>query len=180
MDCSPPGSPVPGILQGRILEWVAISFSDYITVNLYHTVTCYSAKGWQPCTGRAVCHGCCVCMGVGSSTRTEAGRCTAQRKIKVHRLNFKYIILCVNHSVVSDSAIPWTGACQVPLSIEFSRQEYPRGLPFPSPGGLPDPGIELRSSALQTDSLPSGPQGKPKYICYTAMTSVFSVRASSL
>ena len=103
IDGSPPDSPVSGILQARTLEWVAISFSDYITVNLYHAVTCYSAKGWQPRTGRAVCHGCCVCMGVGSSTRTEAGRCTAQRKIKVHRLNFKYIILCVNHSVVSDS-----------------------------------------------------------------------------
>ena len=44
----------------------------------------------------------------------------------------------------------------------FSRQEYWSGLPFPSPGYLPDPGIEPRSLALQADSLPAEPQGKPK------------------
>ena len=42
---------------------------------------------------------------------------------------------------------PWTIARQVPLSMEFSRQEYWSGLPFPSPGDLPDPGIELTSLA---------------------------------
>ena len=46
-------------------------------------------------------------------------------------------------------ATPWTVACQAPLSMRFSRQEYWSGLPFPSPGGLPDPGIEPRSPALQ-------------------------------
>ena len=46
---------------------------------------------------------------------------------------------------------------QAPLSIGFSRQEYWSGLPFPSPGDLPNPGIEPRSPALQADSLPSGP-----------------------
>ena len=51
--------------------------------------------------------------------------------------------------------IPWTVACQAPLSMEFSRQEYWSGLPFPSPGDLPDPGIEPGSPALQADSLPS-------------------------
>ena len=50
---------------------------------------------------------------------------------------------------------------QAPLSIEFSRQEYWSGLPFPSPGDLPDPGTELRSPALQADSLPSEPPAKP-------------------
>ena len=43
----------------------------------------------------------------------------------------------------------------------FSRQEYWKGLPFPSPGELPDPGIEPRSPALQADTLPSEPPGKP-------------------
>ena len=47
------------------------------------------------------------------------------------------------------------------LSMEFSRQEYWSGLPFPSPGNLPDPGIESRSSALQVDVLQSEPPGKP-------------------
>ena len=49
---------------------------------------------------------------------------------------------------------PWTGAHQAPLSIRFSRQEYWSGLPFPSPGDLPDPGIKPRTPALQADSLP--------------------------
>ena len=52
-------------------------------------------------------------------------------------------------------------AWQAPLSMEFSRQEYWSGLPFPSPGHLPDPGIKPRSLALQADSLPSEPPGKP-------------------
>ena len=50
---------------------------------------------------------------------------------------------------------PWTVACQAPLSMGFSRQEYWSWLPFPSPGDLPDPGIEPGSPALQVDSLPT-------------------------
>ena len=49
-------------------------------------------------------------------------------------------------------ATPWTVACQAPLSMRFSRQEYWSGLPFSSPGDLPNPGIEPRSPALQADS----------------------------
>ena len=49
-------------------------------------------------------------------------------------------------------ATPWTVAYQDPLSMGFSRQEYWSGLPFPSPGDLPDPGIELGSPALQADA----------------------------
>ena len=52
---------------------------------------------------------------------------------------------------------PWTVAHQASPSMEFSRHEYWGGLPFPSPGDLPDPGIELRSPALQADALPSEP-----------------------
>ena len=52
--------------------------------------------------------------------------------------------------------IPWTVACQAPPSMGFSRQEYWSGLSFPSPGDLPDPGIEEpRSPALQADDLPT-------------------------
>ena len=50
---------------------------------------------------------------------------------------------------------PWTAAYQASLSMGFSRQEYWSGLPFPSPGDLPDPGIEPRSPALCTDALPT-------------------------
>ena len=57
-------------------------------------------------------------------------------------------------------ATPWTVAYKSPLSMEFSRQEYWNGLPFPSPGDLPDPGIEPGSPTLQADALPSEPSGK--------------------
>ena len=50
---------------------------------------------------------------------------------------------------------PWTVTHQASLSMGFSRQEYWSRLPFPSPGDLPNPGIELRSAALQADSLPT-------------------------
>ena len=55
----------------------------------------------------------------------------------------------------------WPVTLQAPLSMGFSRQEYWSGLPCPSPGDLSNPGIELRSPALQVDSLPSEPPGKP-------------------
>ena len=58
-------------------------------------------------------------------------------------------------------ATPWTVAYQAPPSMRFSWQEYWSGLPFLSPGDLPDPEIELRFPALQADSLPSEPPGKP-------------------
>ena len=58
-------------------------------------------------------------------------------------------------------ATPWTVVHQAPLSMGFSRQEYWSGLPFPSPGDLPNPGIKLRSPALQADALTSEPPGKP-------------------
>ena len=57
-------------------------------------------------------------------------------------------------------ATPWTIACQAPLSMGFSRQEYWNGLPFPSPGDLLDPGIEPESPALQVDSSPTELQGE--------------------
>ena len=56
---------------------------------------------------------------------------------------------------------PWTVACQAPLVMEFSRQEYWSGLPFPSPGDLPKPGIKPGTPALPADSLMSEPPGKP-------------------
>ena len=52
-------------------------------------------------------------------------------------------------------ATPWTLTCQAPLSVGFSRKEHWSGLPFSSPGDLPEPGIEPRSPALQADSLPT-------------------------
>ena len=57
--------------------------------------------------------------------------------------------------------ISWTIACQAPLSMGFFRQEYWSGLLFPSPGDLPDPGIEPGSPVLQVELSPSEPPGKP-------------------
>ena len=79
----------------------------------------------------------------------------------------KYYIYCccrlVAKSKVSNSfAIPWTVACQIPLSMEFSRQEYWSGLPFPPPEDLLDPGIKpssLISPALGRRVLPRSPLG---------------------
>ena len=71
-------------------------------------------------------------------------------KVKVKLLN------CVRLFVT-----PWTVAYRVPPSMGFSRQEYWSGLPFPSPGALPDPGTEPGSSALQVDAVMSEPPGKP-------------------
>ena len=59
---------------------------------------------------------------------------------------------------------------QAPLSMGFSRQEYWHGLPFPSSGDLPDPGIELRSPALQGDALPSELLGKPRNLAQGDVT----------
>ena len=58
-------------------------------------------------------------------------------------------------------ATPWTVAYQASPSMGFSRQEYWNGLPFPSPGDLPDPGIEPKSPTLEADTLTSEPPGKP-------------------
>ena len=55
---------------------------------------------------------------------------------------------------------PWTIAHQAPPSMGFSRQEHWSGLPFPSPGDLPNPGIEPRSPTLEADALTSEPPGK--------------------
>ena len=67
----------------------------------------------------------------------------------------------VSHTVVSDSAIPWTVAHQAPPSTGFSRQEYWSGLPFPYPGDLSNSGIEPRPPTLQADSLLLSCQGSP-------------------
>ena len=67
---------------------------------------------------------------------------------------------------------PWTVACLASLSMGFSRQEYWSGLPFPSPGDLPNSGIKPGSPALQADSLPTEPLGKssenyPNFLHYS-------------
>ena len=70
-------------------------------------------------------------------------------------------IVIASHPVMSNSATLWFVAHQFPPSMGFSRQEYSSGLPFFSPGGLPNLRTEPWSPALQADSSPSEPPGKP-------------------
>ena len=72
-----------------------------------------------------------------------------------------WIQLLFSRSVVSDSVTPWTVARQVPLTMGFLRQESWRGLPFPSPGDLPDPRIEPMSPALACGFFTTQPPRKP-------------------
>ena len=67
----------------------------------------------------------------------------------------------VSYSVISDSATPWTVAHQAPVSMGFPRQEHWSGLPFPSPGNLPNQGSDLCLLHWQVDSFPLSHQGSP-------------------
>ena len=79
-------------------------------------------------------------------------------------------VLVKSLSCVQLFATSWTVAHQAPPSMEFSRQEYWIGMSFPSPGALPDPGIEPGSSALPADALSSEPPGKQgKSLCNTSL-----------
>ena len=85
-----------------------------------------------------------------------------KRELNCHRIlliDFENVCLGGGGDLVTKLcptlASPWSVARQAPLSMGFSRQEYWNRLPFPSPGDLPDPGIEPASPALQADSLPT-------------------------
>ena len=72
-----------------------------------------------------------------------------------------FVHACSVALAMSNSVTLWTTACQAPLSLGFSRQEYRSGLPFPSSGDRPDPGIKPMSPELQADSLLLSHQGSP-------------------
>ena len=83
-----------------------------------------------------------------------------------------YTVKVKSPSHVRLFATPWTVACQAPLSMGFSRQEYWSGLPFPSPGDLPDPGIKPGSPALRADALPSEAPGKLGSMCILILNDI--------
>ena len=131
MDCSLPGSSVHGIFQARILEWAAISFS----------------RGTSQPRDRTR-----VSSIVGRHFTVWA---TLNGKIHVNFVGFfgfyknpKSIFVVQLLSCVWLFVTPWTIAHQALLSMGFPRQEYWSGLPFPSPGDLPDLGIKPVSPAL--------------------------------
>ena len=82
--------------------------------------------------------------------------CKATKPVKVKGKSLSHVRLF---------ATTWTVAYQASPSMGFSRQEYQSGLPFPSPGDLPDPEIEPGSPALQADTSPSEPPGKMCHNC---------------
>ena len=100
-----------------------------------------------------------------SYQQTHFGTSLSQVPWKDRSSNFLWchlgcaVLSCSSH--IRLFATPWNVAHQAPLSMLFSRQEYWSGLPFPSPGDLPNPGMELWSPTLQADSLPSELPVKP-------------------
>ena len=121
---------VHGILQARILEWVASPFSKESSQPMDRTQ---------------------VSLIVGrffTSQATKEAFSNERKKVK-------------SLSHVQLFATPQVVAYQASLSMEFSRQEYQSGLPFPSPGDLPVSGIRPGSPALKAKALPSEPPGKP-------------------
>ena len=96
-------------------------------------------------------------------------------------LDCLHILTCISESEVKVKSLsrvwlfvtPWTVAYQAPLSMGFSRQEYWSGLPFPSPGHLPNPGIKPGSPTLEADALTSEPPGKPKQMLSFGIYNIF-------
>ena len=106
---------------------------------------CINLEGWDgEADGREVQKGAGICIPMADSCR---GLTSEPEKLL---------------SLAQLFVTPQTIAYQAHPSMEFSRQEHWSGLPFPSPGDLPNPGIEPRSPALQADALPSEPPGKPR------------------
>ena len=99
--------------------------------------------------------------GIIISTEEGKGRISPRVWFLIGGIMTNSCFLLFSWSVVSDSfATTWTVAHQVPLSMEFPRQEHWSGLPFPSPGDLPDPGTEPVSPALVGRFFTIEPPGK--------------------
>ena len=131
LDCIPSGSSVRGILQARLLEWVAMP----------------SARGYSRPRDRT--YNFCVSCIVGRFCMCWTMRGLYSEKVQVW-VTQSYPALCDPMDCSSPG-----------LSVEFSRPEHWSGLACPPPGDLPDPRIQPRSPALQADSPPSEPPGKP-------------------
>ena len=104
-----------------------------------------------------------------AAVKSQTGQCWREISHRnLYVLSDGIIMVCLFSIIVSVSCslaklfvTLWTIACQAPLSMGLLSQEYWSRLPFPPPGDLPDAGIEPRSPALQADSLPPKPPGKP-------------------
>ena len=131
MDCSPPDCSVHATLQARILEWVAMPSSRGSSLPRDQTGNLLHLLHWQ------------------AGSLPLAPLYFPWKKMKVKSLSHVQLF-----------ATPRTVAYQAPLSMVFSRQEYQRRVPGPSPGDLPHPGkTHPGSPTLQADALPSEPSG---------------------
>ena len=133
MDCSPPGSSVHGILQARILEWVAIPFS----------------KGSSQTQG--LNSGLLHCRQTKDSLPTELQGSPIET----------YFCICSLCPPCFCQEYYLQRACHAPLSTRFSRREYWNGLLFPSPGRCPDQGSDPYLLHWQVDSLALSHQESP-------------------
>ena len=127
MDCSPPDCSVHATLQARVLEWVAMPSSRGSSLPRDQTGNLLHLLHWR------------------AGSLPLAPLYFPWKKAKVKSLSHVQLFATLR-----------TVAYQAPLSVVFSRQEYQRGMPGPSPGDLPHPG----SPTLQADALPSEPSGK--------------------
>ena len=111
---------------------------------------------WLSLLYRKGCVYVCVC--VCARVRSEQGLLNMAKLCNL--LNCGGLVTKLCPTLVTT----WTVACQAPLSIGFSRQEYWCGLPFPSPGDLPDPGIKPTSPALTGRFFTTEPPGNPSLV----------------
>ena len=182
------GSSVHGIFKARIVEWVAISSSrgsslprDKICVTFIDRWLLYHWATWQAhllgiSSVTQSCPSLCDptdCSTPGFPVHHQLPELTQTHVHRVsdaiqpsHPLSSPSPPACTGcGGLVTKScptlATPWTVACQAPLSMGLSRQEYWSGLPFSSQVDLPDPGIKPGSPALQAESLPAELLGKP-------------------
>ena len=140
-DHSTPGSSVHRILQARILEWVANPFSrGFSQPRDWIWVSCIAGRFFTMWPTREVHN---FLSASYSLEGMDAYACHVQL--------LSHVLLFV---------MPWTVACMTPLSRGFSKQAYWSRLPVPPPADLPDPGIELTSSALAGKLFTTVPSGK--------------------
>ena len=158
VDCSSPGSSVHGILQARILEWVTISFSRESSLPRDPTqISCTAGRFFAIWATRET-----------PKYQSRYGIQNAMKKLNKHTCLIYCVCVCVCVqwlSCVRHFVTPWTVVHQVPLFMEFFRQEYWSGVPFPTPGNLPYPGIKLTSlasPALGGRFFTIVPPGKPR------------------
>ena len=153
-----------------------------VFISLYFSFLCFS-ESKMSCTAGPVCPGALLQHRVEEALKdlTEPQSCW------FFSFFFPFdACICVVREVkslnpVRPFATPWTVACQPPPSMGFCRQENWSGLPFPSPGDLPDPGTEPGPPALQAVSLPSELTGKPIHVCiYPYMSVPSSLDSSSM